>query len=135
RAACQPIRSAADSAAVGAALGEALAEPDLTGVFVLSEGLQVNGSQLVAALSEAVGVSVPVSGGLAGDAGAFAQTLVGCDHPPRPGCAAAVGFYGADLRIGTGSAGGWDVFGPMRSITRAEGNVLHELDHRPALDL
>ena len=31
--------------------------------------------------------------------------------------------------------GGWGPFGPLRTITRAEGNVLYELDGRSALDL
>ena len=31
--------------------------------------------------------------------------------------------------------GGWQPFGPLRTITRAEGNVLYELDGRSALDL
>ncbi|MEM7656306.1 MAG: FIST C-terminal domain-containing protein, partial [Bacteroidota bacterium] len=34
-----------------------------------------------------------------------------------------------------GSVGGWDPFGPERVITRAEGNVLYELDGKPALTL
>jgi hypothetical protein len=48
---------------------------------------------------------------------------------------AAVGFYGDAIRIGHGSAGGWDEFGPHRRITRSQGNVLFELDSEPALDL
>ena len=39
------------------------------------------------------------------------------------------------MRIGHGSAGGWDEFGPRRRITRSRGNVLFELDGKPALDL
>jgi hypothetical protein len=31
--------------------------------------------------------------------------------------------------------GGWKPFGPLRTITRAEGNVLYELDGHSALDL
>jgi hypothetical protein len=37
--------------------------------------------------------------------------------------------------VGYGSLGGWDSFGPDRVVTRAEGNVLYELDGQPALDL
>ena len=37
--------------------------------------------------------------------------------------------------MGHGSCGGWDVFGPERRITKAEANILHELDGLPALDL
>jgi hypothetical protein len=39
------------------------------------------------------------------------------------------------VRVGHGSKGGWDIFGPERLVTRAEGNVLYELDGRPALEL
>jgi hypothetical protein len=47
----------------------------------------------------------------------------------------AVGFYGERVRIGHGSRGGWDIFGPERRVTASDGNVLRELDGRPALDL
>ena len=49
--------------------------------------------------------------------------------------AAAVGLYGHRLRVGFGSLGGWDPFGPERTITRSTGNVLYELDGRSALAL
>ncbi len=74
-------------------------------------------------------------GGLAGDGPDFASTLVGVDDRPRPNSVAAVGFYGGAIRIGFGYGGGWDVFGPRRRITRSVGNILCELDGKPALDL
>ena len=39
------------------------------------------------------------------------------------------------MRVGHGSRGGWDIFGPERTVTRARDNVLYELDGRPALAL
>ena len=48
---------------------------------------------------------------------------------------AAVALYGRGLRVGFGSLGGWDPFGPERVITKAHGNVLHELDGHSALGL
>jgi hypothetical protein len=48
---------------------------------------------------------------------------------------AAAGFYGTAIQFGHGSAGGWDVFGPKRRISKARGNVLLEVDGKPALDL
>lgn len=35
-----------------------------------------------------------------------------------------LGFYGDRLKVGYGSLGGWDTFGPTRLITRSQGNVL-----------
>lgn len=129
------IASPAASHATGAAIGAALKDERLAGVFVLSDGLRVNGSALVEGIASEVGKAVPVSGGLAGDGADFVETLVSCDGPPAPNTVAAVGFYGDAVRIGHGSAGGWDVFGPLRQITRSDGNVLHEVDGKPALDL
>jgi hypothetical protein len=54
---------------------------------------------------------------------------------PRRGHICAVGFYGERLRVGHGCDHGWSDFGPERRITRSQGNVLHELDGKPALDL
>jgi hypothetical protein len=57
------------------------------------------------------------------------------DGAPRSGYVSAVGLAGPDLRVGYGSRGGWDRFGPERLITRSAGNVLYELDGHPALEL
>jgi hypothetical protein len=135
RLARESASSPAQSHACGAAIGRVLAADDLAGIFVLSDGLNVNGSALVAGITSAVGDAVPVTGGLAGDGSAFNETLVGGDAPPARHNVAAVGFYGPAVRIGHGSAGGWDNFGPRRRITRSADNVLFELDGRPALDL
>jgi hypothetical protein len=72
---------------------------------------------------------------LAGDGANFQETLVGADCAPRTCIIAGVGFYGRAIRVGHGSAGGWDLFGPRRQVTRSVGNVLYELDGEPALDL
>jgi hypothetical protein len=119
----------------GTAIGQALKAPDLAGIFVLSDGLNVNGSELVAGVTGVIGAKIPLTGGLAGDSALFEETIVGADCAPQRGRVAAIGFYGDAIRIGHGSAGGWDEFGPRRRITRSTGNVLYELDGEPALDL
>ena len=124
-----------ESREAGIALGSALMEEDLAHVFVLSDGLKVNGSELVVGLHSKIPHRIPVTGGLCGDAASFEKTLVGLDAPPEEGNIIAVGFYGDRLRVGHGSFGGWDSFGPKRVITKAENNVLYELDRKCALDL
>lgn len=135
RVACEPAPAAERSRACGQAIGRTLAAPDLVGIFVLSDGLNVNGSELVAGIIGAVGEQVSVTGGMAGDGPDFRETLVGADCVPCKQMVAGVGFYGPAIRIGHGSAGGWDEFGPRRRITRSCGNVLFEFDGEPALDL
>jgi hypothetical protein len=133
--ACEAVPEPVCSRECGEAIGRKLKASDLAGIFVLSDGLNVNGSELVAGISSVVGSKIPLTGGLAGDSAMFEQTLVGGDGAPKSGQVAAIGFYGASVRIGHGSAGGWDEFGPRRRITRSTGNVLYELDGEPALDL
>lgn len=135
RVVCEDVPGADASHACGVAIGEKLAAPDLAGIFVLSDGLNINGSGLVAGIASVVGHSVPLTGGMAGDGPDFKTTVVGADFAPRSHVAAAVGFYGSAIQIGHGSAGGWDQFGPRRRVTRSVGNVLYELDGEPALDL
>lgn len=129
------VATASESLHAGRDIGEQLIAPDLKAVFVLSDGLQVNGSQLVRGLNEILPRDVIVTGGLAGDGSRFASTWSLLHGVPHSGVVAAVGFYGDAVRIGHGSKGGWDLFGPERRVTRSRGNVLYELDDRPALQL
>jgi hypothetical protein len=107
----------------------------LVHVFVLSDGLHVNGSELVAGLVSHLPPQVAVTGGLSGDGARFGETLVLADRAPCENVVAALGFYGDRLHVGYGSLGGWDAFGPERLITRSAGNVLYELDGTSALGL
>lgn len=130
-----PVTMAAHSRQAGEALARALAASDLKAVFVLSDGLLVNGTQLIEGINAVLDPSVVVTGGLAGDGARFQRTWVLKDRQPVSGCISAVGFYGDRLRVTHGSRGGWDLFGVERRVTRAAGPVLFELDGRPALDL
>lgn len=112
RLARQEISEPGHSRNCGAAIGRALLADDLAGIFVLSDGLNVNGSELVAGITEAIGPNIPLTGGLAGDGADFKETLVGADCAPQPRMVAAIGFYGRAVQIGHGSAGGWDIFRP-----------------------
>ncbi len=129
------VAAGGSSEAAGKELAGQLSARDLNSVFVLSDGINVNGSELVRGFRGVIGDNIPLTGGLAGDGADFGTTYVGCNGTPVSGQIVAVGFYGDALRIGHGSIGGWDPFGPERVITRSEGNVLFELDGQPALDL
>lgn len=134
RAVHEPI-SAHGSFDSGVAVARQLAADDLTSVFVLSDGLDVNGTELVRGINSMVAPGVVVTGGLAGDGSRFERTWVLVDGKPTSGFVTAVGLYGDAVRIGHGSKGGWDRFGPERTVTKARGNVVFELDGEPILAL
>jgi hypothetical protein len=129
------LTDAAASYETGRALAGKLEPSGLTHVFVLSDGLHVNGTALVQGLTSVLPAGIGVTGGLAGDGARFASTQVLYGGTARDHRVVAVGFYGARLRVGYGSVGGWDPFGPEREVTRSSGNVLYELDGQSALGL
>lgn len=129
------LTALAGSEAAGEALGSALADPDLAGVLLFGRGTDINGSALIDGLVGRVGAGIPVSGGLAGDGGAFQRTFVLSPSGVSDARVAAVGLYGRRLRFGHGSFGGWEPFGPARKVTRCDGNILYELDGEPALNV
>jgi hypothetical protein len=129
------LSDASESAAVGEQLAGDLEHADLAHVFVLAEGVHVNGSELVAGLRRGLPLNVAVTGGLAGDGDRFEHTLVCADGELSSGSVSALGLYGDRLRIGYGSLGGWDQFGPDRLVTRSSRNILYELDGESALAL
>lgn len=129
------IDSPADSAHAGERLVKALPREGLRHVFVLSEGLRVNASELVHGIDAALPAGVTVSGGCAGDGNRLETTHVWGDGPPEQAAVVGLGFYGDRLQVGVSAIGGWRPFGPDRMITRSSHNVLHEFDGRPALAL
>jgi hypothetical protein len=129
------LQTPADSLAAGLAIADELRADDLRAILVLSEGVEVNGSDLVKGLNMRLPPEVVVTGGLAGDGTRFTRTWVLSEGKPEVKTVVAVGLYGSALRVTHGSQGGWDAFGPERLVTASTGNVLHALDGRPALTL
>ena len=124
-----------ESLSAGEKLANSLQKEGLVHVLVISDGLHVNGTKLVNGLIANLPKEVAVTGGLAGDQDRFKETVVGLDSLPEKDTIAVIGFYGTTIKIGYGSMGGWDSFGPERLVTKSKDNVLYELDGQSALEL
>jgi len=125
----------ADSRDAGQRLGRILASSALHNVVTFGQGVDINGSAFIDGLASALGPEVRISGGLAADGGRFERTLVVSPAGALPNQVVAVGISNPHLEVGHGSFGGWSPFGPVRTITRCEANLLYELDHEAALDI
>ena len=129
------LSDVSDSYQAGEQLANSLPSESLVHVLVISDGQNVNGSELVMGLTQHLPPGVTLTGGLAGDGDRFQETLVLWDGPPEPNTIAVIGLYGDRIKVGYGSLGGWDAFGPERVVTRSTANILYELDGQPALAL
>ena len=120
-----------EASKLGVQLTTELNSPDLRHIFILTNGLQINGSNFAEGLNQA---GFPVTGGMAGDGTRFDNTWIMANKPAKSRCAVALGFYGS-VTVGSGCYAGWEEFGANRIITKSDGNVLYELDGEPALAL
>ena len=118
----------------GQELASKLYSKDLKHVLILSDGLNVNGADLVTGLKSKL-PKISITGGLAADGSNFNETFVINDNAIVDKTILGVGFYGDDLKVGYSSKGGWDSFGIERLVTKSDKNVLYELDGLPALEI
>lgn len=130
-----PISTQDDSFNAGEKLAKSLPHDGLRHTFVLSDGLHINGSELVRGLHHHLPEGVTITGGLAADQDRFQETFILLNDTLATNRVTVVGFYGDHLHVGYGSLGGWDPFGPERLITRSQGNVLYEFDNQSALNI
>jgi hypothetical protein len=135
RGVCVKSQKGSSDFQAGEYLARKLDKTGLVHVFVLSRGLNINGSDLVAGLTRHLPPHVTITGGLSGDGDRFRETYIVWEGQLEAESIAVLGFYSQRLRVGCGSFGGWDAFGPQHSITRSAGNILYELDGKSALAL
>ncbi|WP_158845064.1 FIST signal transduction protein [Algibacter sp. L1A34] len=118
----------------GEKIGIMLNQDGLKHVMVLSDGLNINGADLVMGLKSNL-PNISITGGLAADGEDFGNTFVIRNNEMLEKTVLALGFYGDSLKVNYSSKGGWDGFGIERLVTKADKNVLYELDGKPALKI
>ena len=128
------VAAAGGPRAAGRAIATQMASPSLRGVFVVGDGTLSSGATLAAGFAERL-PGIALTGGFAAETDTVPASWTLVDGMCRSGHVSAVGFVSEHLELGFGTAGGWDVFGPERLVTQSYGNVLYELDGRPALSL
>jgi len=119
----------------GIAIANKLYKKDLKGIFILSDGLNTNGSKLTHGVSSILKSSVVVSGGLAGDKDRFEKTWVIQNGQLKESIVCSIGFYGNNIHFEAASKGGWNTLGLTRTVTKSKDNILYELDDKPALEI
>jgi hypothetical protein len=130
-----PVQGCAGGFEAGVQAVSSLPKEGLRHVLVLAPGNYMNGGDLVRGINSVLPACVTASGGFAGAGGSVHGSSVWCGGPPERSAVVVLGLYGARLKVGTGSGGGWRPFGPDRRITRSFKETIYEFDRRPALEL
>lgn len=129
------LTTMSDSESAGHHLASQLTHPQLKHVFILGQGVNINGSALIKGLKDQLPNHVTMSGGLAGDDGQFTKTFVINGDFCSEQQIVALGFYGTHINITSSFASGWNSFGTTCQITKSKNNILYELDGKPALEI
>jgi hypothetical protein len=126
-----------DSEAAGRQIAQSLKPhvgDDAVALFVLGDGLTINFDAVQRGIEAHIGRHIPVFGGVSADNWAFKQTYQYHDgQVVSDGIAWAL--MSGKARIISSVNHGCVPIGGKRKITRAKGNVIYEIDGRPALDV
>jgi small ligand-binding sensory domain FIST len=129
----------ADPEAIGRKIGRRVALENIPEdaahfVMLLPDGLTVNGDRLLAGIESGAGRRVDCVGGTAGNDYRFSETFqFGEGRVARDAVAGLVVSGALNYRIGVSH--GSEAVGLFRTVTRAQRNVVYEIDGRPAVEL
>jgi hypothetical protein len=128
-----------DSEAVGRGVGEAVAphaQDDATALLVFGDAITFNFDRFLAGFESSTTTDhpLPLFGGLAGDNWQLKQTFQYCDDEVASG-AVAWALVQGPTKFAWGINHGCVPVGVERKVTRAEGNVIYEIDDIPVLNV
>ncbi|MDD4975286.1 MAG: FIST N-terminal domain-containing protein [Bacteriovorax sp.] len=125
--------SSSSSFEVGMQIAKVGNELNFKSGFIISEGLNVNGSKLVEGINSTNNRMI-FSGGLSGDGADFKETLVFTKDKFISNSLVVI-FFDEFVSFSASCAGGWKSFGIERTVTKSENNIVYEIDGRPAINL
>lgn len=102
--------------------------------LVFAPGIYTDGEVLVAAVRKGLGARAQLAGGLTGDDMTMDRPRVFVGDELKSGHVVLAGLF-TKKHVGISARHGFRPVGPVRKVTRADGQKLLELDGRPALDV
>lgn len=99
--------------------------------IIFSDGLMDEGSNFILGLQEKLGKSFPLVGASASDNMRFLRTYLYFNQEVLSDGAVGI-LWGGKLNFGLGVKHGWKPLGKPRTITKSEGNIIYEIDNKPA---
>ena len=103
-------------------------------LMILPDGLAGNGADIIRGAQDALGEGLPIVGGSAGDDFLFQKTYQYYGDQVLSGTVPGILFDG-EIRIGIGVRHGWMPIGEPHQATRSQGNILEQIDGKPAVSI
>jgi hypothetical protein len=103
--------------------------------MVISSGLRANGDHIVNGIIGEMGRQVPLFGGLAGDDLKVQETFAFDASRITSNGVVALIFDGNVIALQGVAFSGWKPIGTSKTVTKAQGNIVYEIDGEPAADI
>jgi hypothetical protein len=102
--------------------------------LIFPDGLAPNASAVLRGLQKGLGPQVPIVGGAAGDDFYFQRTFQYFDEDILTDSVPGVLLHG-EIAVGVGVRHGWVPLGRPHEVTKSSGQIVYELDGKPAVCL
>jgi hypothetical protein len=125
-----------DTLSIAKSVGEKGLENFSNPAFIIaSGGISTDGEMIIRGIEQAVGTSVTIFGGLAGDDFKMSGTFVFTNGEYSINGLVAIILDEDHVNVKGLATSGWEPVGTVRTITKSEGNVVYTIDDQPALDV
>lgn len=124
-----------DSEIMGKDIANSIVDKDTKCIIMFADGLKCNGDAILRGLNSNCPKDVVVAGGMSGDNGHFEKTYCIHGNDIFENGIVAVALSNPALEIFHTYNLSWKPIGKKMKITKAEGNILFEVDNRPVKDI
>ena len=104
------------------------------GILVFASGVNLDGNSLMNGINKVADGDIPIFGALASDDFQFIATYTLSNKGTSDNGIQAVIFDRDKINVQGASYSGWTEIGAKHTITKAEKNVVYEINDKPALD-
>ena len=105
------------------------------GLLIMSGGIAIDADALIGGLQDGLGKSVPMFGGLAGDDLSMQVTHSFSNGYNTANGAVLIVFDLDKISMQGMATSGWEAVGGVNEITKAEANVVYQINEEPAYDV
>lgn len=104
-------------------------------VILLTGGITLDGMKIVDKIKQSKVTDFPIYGGLAGDDLKYENTVAFSNTWISNKGVVSLVIDNDKIKVKGKCVSGWEGMGGTHQITKSTGNVLYEIDHKPALDI
>ena len=105
-------------------------------VFIIATGgIFIDGDQIVAGIMQGFGKEATLFGGMAGDDLIAEKPLVFTNNKSKDNALLALIIDEDHIDVRGIATCGWKAIGTTKTVTKSDGNIVYEIDGKPALDM